>query len=62
MLRKLCALFKISFEENMLSWNQGPHPQDGIWGNIGMIDYGNRQHFLCMKKKSQLLAIDIKIY
>ena len=32
MLRKLCFLFNIVFEEKMLSWDKGAHPQDGIWG------------------------------
>ena len=32
MLRKLCFLFDIVFEERMLSWDKGAHPQDGIWG------------------------------
>ena len=32
MLRKLCFLFDIIFEERMLSWDKGAHPQDGIWG------------------------------
>ena len=32
MLRQLCSLFDIVFEETMLSWDKGPHPQDGIWG------------------------------
>lgn len=32
MLTKICSFFKIEFEKEMLFWNQGPHPQDGIWG------------------------------
>jgi len=31
-LRQLCSLFDIVFEDGMLSWDTGPHPQDGIWG------------------------------
>ena len=32
MLMRLCSLFDITFEEKMLSWDKGPHPQDGMWG------------------------------
>ena len=32
MLTKICSFFKIEFKKEMLFWNQGPHPQDGIWG------------------------------
>ena len=32
MLTKICSFFKIEFEKEMLFWNQGSHPQDGIWG------------------------------
>tara|TARA_B110000438_G_scaffold298437_1_gene346688 strand:+ start:2181 stop:2882 length:702 start_codon:yes stop_codon:yes gene_type:complete len=31
-LLKLCSYFKIEFEKEMLLWDKGPHPQDGIWG------------------------------
>ena len=30
-LRKLCQLIGIGFEEAMLSWKPGPRPEDGIW-------------------------------
>ena len=29
---KICSVFKIDYKKEMLSWNKGPHPQDGIWG------------------------------
>ena len=32
MLMKICSVFKIDYKKEMLSWNKGPHPQDGIWG------------------------------
>ena len=31
-LSNLCARCGIPFEEAMLSWSEGPHPADGIWG------------------------------
>ena len=31
-LKRLCAALKISWDPSMLSWEVGPHPEDGIWG------------------------------
>lgn len=31
-LAKLCAALGIAWDEAMLSWRSGPHPQDGVWG------------------------------
>lgn len=31
MLKKLCAALDISWDPAMLSWEQGRHPEDGIW-------------------------------
>ena len=31
-LLKLCAALDIAWDESMLSWTQGPHPEDGVWG------------------------------
>ena len=33
-LRKICKHAEIKFSEKMLSWPEGPHPDDGIWGQI----------------------------
>jgi hypothetical protein len=30
-LKKLCPLLGIEFEEAMLSWEPGPRPEDGVW-------------------------------
>lgn len=30
-LRQLCQRLSIPFDENMLSWNPGPRPEDGVW-------------------------------
>ena len=32
MLAKLCAALGIDWDPAMLSWERGPHPQDGVWG------------------------------
>lgn len=32
MLAKLCAALGIVWDPAMLSWERGPHPQDGVWG------------------------------
>ena len=31
-LSKLCAALGIAWDESMLSWTLGPHPEDGVWG------------------------------
>jgi hypothetical protein len=31
-LSNLCTICGIPFKETMLSWAEGPHPADGIWG------------------------------
>lgn len=31
-LRGLCEALAIEWDSAMLSWQKGPHPQDGIWG------------------------------
>lgn len=31
-LAKLCQKLGIDWDEAMLSWEKGPHPEDGIWG------------------------------
>ena len=31
-LAKLCAALDIGWDEAMLNWETGPHPEDGIWG------------------------------
>ncbi len=32
-LRKLCQALDIAWDEAMLRWQKGPHPQDGVWGS-----------------------------
>lgn len=31
-LSSLCAALGIDWDESMLSWTAGPHPEDGVWG------------------------------
>lgn len=31
MLRKLCSALEIPWEKEMLSWQKGRHPEDGVW-------------------------------
>ncbi|WP_432200446.1 sulfotransferase [Erythrobacter sp. W53] len=33
MLGKLCAALDIPWDPDMLSWQAGAHPQDGVWGS-----------------------------
>ena len=37
-LRSLCAALALPWQEEMLTWPAGPHPQDGVWGRHW---YGN---------------------
>lgn len=30
-LRRICTFLKVPFEQEMLSWNPGPRPEDGAW-------------------------------
>lgn len=30
-LRQLCQKFDLDFDENMLKWQPGPRPEDGVW-------------------------------
>jgi hypothetical protein len=32
-LRSLCAALNLEWNDAMLSWPPGPHPQDGVWGS-----------------------------
>lgn len=32
MLEKLCDALGIAWDPAMLTWERGPHPQDGVWG------------------------------
>ena len=32
MLRRLCEAIGIGWDPAMLAWEEGPHPQDGVWG------------------------------
>ena len=32
LLAKLCAVLGIAWDPAMLSWNPGPHAEDGVWG------------------------------
>ena len=31
-LEKLCHALRIAWDPAMLSWQRGPHPEDGVWG------------------------------
>lgn len=51
-LRKLCERLEIPFEENMLHWEAGPRPEDGVWAphwyrqvhkSTGFIKYKEKQ-------------------
>lgn len=37
-LRSLCAMIDIPFEDDMLHWPAGPRPEDGVWADIWYRD------------------------
>ena len=50
-LRKLCILLNISFDKNMLQWNQGPRKEDGIWAKYWYKNVHKSSSFLPYSKK-----------
>ena len=50
-LKHWCNTLKISFDKSMLSWDQGHHPQDGIWWKHWYDNVINTNEFKKFKKK-----------
>lgn len=54
-LSKLCLSIGISFEEEMLSWKQGPIPEDGVWAKYWYKNVHNSKGFAKQKTSERPL-------
>lgn len=52
MLNKLCDSIGIPFEENMLSWEMGARPEDGIWAKYWYANIHKSTGFMKYKTKT----------
>ena len=51
-LKKLCSLLDIEFDERMLKWKQGPIQEDGVWSKYWYKNIHNSTSFLPYSKKN----------
>ena len=49
-LNEWCDSLKIDFQSDMLSWEKGPHKNDGIWGIHWYDNINNSKKFIHFKK------------
>lgn len=49
-LNEWCDSLKIDFQSDMLSWEKGPHKNDGIWGIHWYDNINNSKEFIHFKK------------
>ncbi len=49
-LKKICAIMDIPFSENMLHWNKGGIPEDGVWATHWYSNVHNTTGFAIQKK------------
>lgn len=54
-LKKWCNRLNIMFDEKMLSWQKGPHKEDGIWG---IHWYDNIYNSTCFMKKKSTIKVE----
>ncbi len=54
-LKKLCGLLDLSYSEEMLSWNKGGIPQDGVWAPHWYKNVHNSEGFVLQKSSSEPL-------
>lgn len=57
-LQQICSLLEIEFENNMLSWQAGPRPEDGIWAKHWYQSVHQSTGFAPYKEQNQLLVND----
>lgn len=60
MLRKLCEVTDISFKEEMLSWEKGAKPEDGVWGAHWYNAVENSSGFAPYQRKEVQLSPDLE--
>ncbi len=51
-LKKLCSLLDIEFDQRMLKWKQGPIQADGVWSKYWYKNTHNSTSFLPYSKKN----------
>jgi len=51
-LRNLCALIDIPFDDGMLHWPAGPRPEDGVWADIWYRDVHRSTGFAPYRPRS----------
>ena len=51
MLKRLCSLLEISFDQKMLKWEKGARKEDGIWANHWYTNVHNSTGFLAVYRK-----------
>jgi hypothetical protein len=56
MLRKLCDVLGISFDEKMLKWEKGARKEDGVWAKYWYKNIHNSTGFLPYAKKEITLT------
>jgi len=56
MLRKLCDVLGISFDEKMLKWEKGARKEDGVWAKYWYKNIHNSTGFLPYTKKENTLT------
>ena len=49
-LKEWCDFLNIDFQSDMLSWEKGPHKNDGIWGIHWYDNINNSKKFIHFKK------------
>ena len=56
MLRKLCSILDIPFDEKMLKWEKGARNEDGVWASYWYKNIHNSTGFLPYTKKEITLT------
>lgn len=59
-LQKLCKQIKIPFEENMLSWQAGSRPEDGVWAKYWYHNVHKSTGFEAYKPKATAFPEQLK--
>ena len=49
-LKEWCDSLNIDFQSDMLSWEKGPHKNDGIWGIHWYDNINNSKNLFTLKK------------
>lgn len=60
MLRIICEILEIPFDEGMLCWKAGPRPEDGIWAKYWYQNVHKSEGFSAYKKKDDPFPVHLK--